>query len=128
MKKPTVSSAKKKAWDAVSLYVRTAAADFAGYVMCVTCGVVKHYKQMQAGHFIGGRHNAILFDLRNIHPQCYSCNIGKHGATLEYLDFMKQKYGMKVVNELRRLDRTTKQFTVEELQNIRKTYDELRPI
>lgn len=34
---------------------------------------------MQAGHAIGGRHNAVLFDLDLIRVQCVQCNVFLHG-------------------------------------------------
>ena len=34
---------------------------------------------MQAGHAIGGRHNAVLWDESIIRPQCYRCNVPLRG-------------------------------------------------
>lgn len=34
---------------------------------------------MQAGHGIGGRSNAVLFDERLVKPQCMGCNIFGRG-------------------------------------------------
>lgn len=45
-------------------------ADKNGMVKCTTCDAVKHYKSMQAGHFLAGRGNSILFENNNVHPQC----------------------------------------------------------
>lgn len=122
MKTKSTSSLKKKAWNTFSLWIRTKYADWKGYVACVTCGVTKPIKAMQAGHFIAGRMNSILFDERGVHPQCYSCNIGKHGNTLEYLDFMKKKYGMKVVNELRTNSRKPRSWKTGELEELIERY------
>ena len=109
-KTPSLSSLKKKAWKYCSLYIRLFYSDGAGYVTCVTCQSTKHYKEMQAGHFIPGRGNAILFDTRGIHPQCYGCNVGQKGRPREYDAFMKKKYGQKVVKELDSLAKTTVKF------------------
>lgn len=124
-KKITLTKAKKKAWDACSLYVRMSAADVFGMATCVTCDIRKHYKQMQAGHFVPGRGNAILFDIRGIHVQCFGCNIMKSGNPRKYEKFMKEKYGQKVINELDRLSDTTRKFTVEELLDIAEHYTNL---
>ena len=118
MRKKSVSSLKKKAWSAFSLYIRTKYADWRGYVSCVTCGVTKPIKEMQSGHFIGGRGNSILFEETNVHPQDYICNIRKHGNQLAYYRFMVKKYGEKEVKRLERLSKTTHQFTIAELEKI----------
>ena len=49
------------------------------------------------------------------------CNVRKHGALLEYLDFMKRHYGDKaddVIADLRKLGRQTKQFSIQELEDL----------
>jgi hypothetical protein len=75
-----MSSLKKKAWKLFSEYVRSKDADDQGRVECFTCGKVLHWKQdAQAGHAIGGRHNAVLFDESIVRPQCCHCNIFLRG-------------------------------------------------
>jgi hypothetical protein len=116
-KKHGVSWWKTKCWTLFSEIVRDQGCE-RGYGNCVTCGKRKHFSELQAGHFIQGRHNSILFDFRGCHPQCFHCNIGLKGNVLNYYDYMKAKYGMKVINELRRLDKQTKQFKVYELEEL----------
>lgn len=130
MKKPkvsTVSSLKKKAWRLFSLYIRQRDATSEGYVRCVSCGVMKHWKQGDAGHFIDGRRNSILFDPRNCHFQCKGCNgnlrdgnISRNQKDIKnaYFRFMKQKYGLKVIRELERKNKEHKQFSVNELEGL----------
>lgn len=118
MKSLTVSYWKKKCWTLFSLYIRIRDSDWRGNATCVTCGLTKHYKQMQAGHFIPGRHNSILFDERNVHAQCYGCNVMKQGNSIKYFRFMQQQYGDAVIEELERLDRENKQFTIPELETL----------
>ena len=86
--------------------------------MCVTCGTIKNWKELQAGHFIPGRHNSILFDERGCHPQCYHCNIGLKGNPRAYDRYMKTIYGEVVIKELERLDQITKEFKPYELEAI----------
>jgi hypothetical protein len=38
-----------------------------------------HWKQLQAGHAIGGRNNAVLFDADICRPQCVACNVFARG-------------------------------------------------
>ena len=77
-RKPTLSSLKKKAWSLLSEFVRRKDADEGGTTQCFTCGKYIHWKyEAQAGHAIGGRRNAVLYDLDISRPQCYPCN-AKH--------------------------------------------------
>jgi hypothetical protein len=71
---------------------------------------------IQAGHFIDGRYNAILFDERGIHPQCMGCNVMLNGRKEEYFVFMEGKYGREVIDELRRHRNQSRSFTAEELE------------
>ena len=77
-------------------------------VRCCTCGIVKRWPDMDAGHFIsrglGGR-SGVYFDERNIHAQCKRCNGFKQGDTLAYEDFMRKRYGQAVIDELRLKDK-----------------------
>lgn len=63
----------------LSQVIRTESVTKDGYCECYTCGVMMEYKQAQAGHAIGGRHNAVLFDEEIIRLQCMACNIFKRG-------------------------------------------------
>lgn len=85
---------------------------------CCTCNEVFSFKQLQAGHFEQGRHNAVLFDERNVHAQCAGCNIFKHGNLRKYEQFMRQRYGQEVIDELDTLDSSIKSWTVLELSQL----------
>lgn len=122
--KTKLKTLKNKNWKKCSEYIRRKYADSNGMVRCVTCGVVKHWKDMQAGHFIDGRTNAILFDERGIHPQCYACNIMKHGNKVEYFKFMELNYGRTLIDELCIQSKKTVKFTTWELEDMIKKYDE----
>jgi hypothetical protein len=122
MKKESVSSLKKKAWQIFSEWVRVKDADYRGFIRCFTCGKVGHYKTFHAGHFLGGRRNNLLFNEIGCHPQCYECNVPKHGNQWEYGKRMVKLYGEKVVKDLEKLNRKNKQFTIFELKEIIKTY------
>ena len=117
----SISQLKKEAWKLFSEWIRRRDADWRGYVPCITCKKIFHYKKLQAGHFIPGRHNAILFHEELVHPQCYHCNVGLRGNPREYDRFMREKYGDKKVAEFDKLTKgrcEIKQFTNEELENL----------
>lgn len=125
-KKITVSNMKKDAWEQFSRWVRLHESDENGMVKCVTCPKVAHWKTMQAGHFIPGRHNSILFDERGCHSQCYACNCGwLKGNPRKYNKYMLEVYGQDVIDELEALDTVNKQFKVYELEAIFEAYRDL---
>ena len=120
---------KGKAWDEFSKYIRvrdalrTTGKD--DLVVCCTCG--KTYPAFgkgcaQAGHFIPGRGNSILFDERGVHAQCYNCNHTLKGNWTEYLPYMKRRYGQDVVDELLAVKYRVRKFTPAELEKMRDDY------
>jgi len=109
---------KKKAWQWCSKYIRLRdAIEYQekhpdvpfGYLQCCTCNhIVVYDKNCDAGHFIsrGSRGGSgVYFDERNIHGQCKSCNAWHQGRQEVYREFMLEKYGQKVIDELEVLDR-----------------------
>jgi len=129
MKKKNLSYYKKKLWELTSRYVRQRdrnefqAGEGKGMdseqSKCVTCGIIRPWKELQAGHFVArAQGNATYFDLRNIHSQCYRCNINLGGNGAEYYPFMEGKYGKTVIDELRRLSNTTVKFTISDYQEM----------
>lgn len=124
-KKLTHSKAKLQAWKAFSLYIRRRYADSEGYSSCVTCGARKPYIELQAGHFIGGRHTSILFNEFNCHQQCAGCNVFGRGMTSRYYDFMLKMYGQEIINELMEKDRQIVKYKVADLLEIEEKYKNL---
>ncbi len=123
-KKLTLSKAKKRAVYAFQKWVR-----YNGHIgnlnTCVTCG--RRYPMsgkgvIQAGHFIPGRHNAILFDERGCHPQCYGCNVGQKGNPIKYYKWMLENWGQVTIDDLERLSETQVKFTVQEYLDIEEHY------
>jgi hypothetical protein len=125
-KKPdSISKRKDKVWKWFSIYIRLRDADWRGYVSCVTCGAVKYWKLGDAGHFIPGRHNSILFDERNVHFQCKRCNGPLKSNPRKYQAYMLKRYGQEVIDELDRLDAEMKQFERPELDRLYTHYQKL---
>ncbi len=113
-------------WKVISLYIRLKYADDNGYVSGVTCGITKHYKQMQAGHFVPqAQGDACRYIEENIHPQDYRCNINLGGNGIEYNAFMLNTYGQEKIDELRKLSRTTAKLSLDDLLEIEREYKEL---
>jgi len=124
-KQPKTSALKKKAWTQFSIFIRTRGADSEGFNVCVTCRIKKYWRDLQAGHFIQGRHNANLFDERGTNPQCYSCNVGRYGAAVLYYKWMLAHYGQEVIDELLEQNQQTRKWQAGELEALLAKYTAL---
>lgn len=85
-----------------SLYIRHKYSDENGYVSCYTCGKVKHYKELQCGHFISRKELATRYDERNTRVQCWGCN-AKHlgnGMSVRFGEKLEQEYGKNIIQTL----------------------------
>lgn len=104
---------KKDAWNAFSLYIRTRdsllTTGGTNNCVCVSCG--KTFPRLgvgciQAGHFIAGRTNAVLFSEEGVHGQCGGCNNGgrmrggSNLAVIRYYQFMLREYGQETIDRL----------------------------
>lgn len=78
-KKKSLRQLKDKCWKVFSEYVRRRNVDAGGTDRCYTCEKLAHWKELQCGHAIGGRHNAVLFDASICRPQCARCNVFMRG-------------------------------------------------
>lgn len=122
VKKVKKSVLKKKAWSVVSRYVRITSADADGNCQCYTCEKVYPWKKMQAGHGIGGRNNAVLFDLRLIRPQCVGCNIFARGRYQVFIPRLITELGAKVFMKMAEDANRIVKYTDEDYKNIIKKY------
>ena len=117
-KDKTLSWYRDTAWDLLSKIIRLTYSNSQGYCQCITCGKTLKWSAKkdgaQAGHFIDSRSNSILFVRIGIHPQCYSCNVCKHGNKVEYYDYMLKNYGLAVINHLRTLKHQVLKISREE--------------
>ena len=75
---------------------------------CVTCGAVKSWIRMDAGHYksrgLGGG-SGVYFDQRNVFLQCKRCNAFEGGRPQKMKEHIISKYGVKAIGELERKDR-----------------------
>lgn len=129
-KKTPRQLAKDKALAAFSKYIRTRdCLRFTGDPeegRCVTCNRYYPYKKLQAGHFISGRGNAVLFDERLVYSQCVGCNgnppMGKGGNYVEYFVFMESEVGREKIDEFRALKNTTVVYKTHDFIEIQEKY------
>lgn len=108
IKTPKISKLKKKLWTLFSIYIR-----YRDKGVCFTCGLKKQWKEMQAGHFISRAIGGILlyFHERNVHCQCFRCNINLGGNGAIYAKRLKERYGQEALDELYTLQQTLAQWT-----------------
>jgi len=105
--KPKVKSSKvlrQECLKTIQRLCRLAAADDDGNCACVSCGVVKHYSQLQGGHWLAkGSSSFWALRIENVHPQCASCNMWgmRYGsAAQQYTLWMEDMYGRDFVEEM----------------------------
>ena len=125
-RKKTIPKLKKKLWTIFSVYIRmrdglrtTGTTEWA---LCITCRKRYHFKLLQAGHFIPGRHSSNLFSERGTHAQCYNCNINLRGNTLEYRRRIIELYGEGADSDLEAEAHKIKKFTISELEEMMVMY------
>lgn len=94
-----------------------------GGTNCISCLRWFPFAELDGGHFIRATHSACAFDERNINAQCRRCNRFEDGAQHRYLLGMVRKYGQEVVDELLDLEYTSRKWTIPELQDLIKYYN-----
>lgn len=128
MKRRTVSKLKKDIWPLFSKYIRLRdclqTTGCASFGLCITCGKRYHFKLLQAGHFIAGRHNANLFSEKGTHAQCYNCNINLRGNTLAYRRKIIEMYGNGYDEVLEKESQQIRKFSIQELEALVEYYRE----
>jgi len=113
---------KEKLDRVFSEYIRRRDADENGIAKCVTCGTEKHWKEMQAGHFIPRGNMSTRWHEGNVHVQCKECNEFKGGNLDEYELFIVHKYDRKEPERLRKIGRTEQKIMEFEIKELIKYY------
>ena len=96
----TISKLKKKLDVLFSQYIRRRNADHLGRVKCFTCGVEKHWKEQQAGHFQSRSHHSTRWDEVNVQVQCVKCNMYRQGEQYKFGMYLDQRFGDGTAEEL----------------------------
>ena len=119
MLKGKLSTYKQYAWTAFANYIKAR-----DRYKCITCGIVAKGWDMNAGHWLPGRWNSILFEESCVHAQCVACNNSLGGNHPAYGRFMLGKYGQKEMDRLEKLWRKTVVYTKQDYKNIQLKYEE----
>lgn len=120
VKHKSLKSLRKRAWKLISEYVRRSNADEKGLNSCFTCGIKKHWKEMDCSHYI--HKDCLDYDLVNLHACCSRCNRFLHGNLGVYAERLIAEYGGEAIAELRERSKRIKKFTVTELEEIINLY------
>lgn len=79
---------------------------------------------MHSGHFIPrGLSGNLYFDERNVHSQCFRCNIHLFGNSDEYAQRIVERYGEEELIRIRKAKSVKKAWSREELEEIIKKYE-----
>lgn len=97
----------KKLWKVFSEFIRLRDANANGYCKCITCGLIRHWKQMDCGHGIPRQHKATKFHEQNNHAQCKRCNGFEGGKREVYKIEVDKRYGAGTWDKLEVMSRMT---------------------
>jgi hypothetical protein len=117
-KQSNLSKLEEKADRLLSEVVRLTAADDKGYCYCITCDDYKHWTEMECGHYVKRRHMATRYELKNVGPQCHTCNCHFDGREDDHGLYIDRKYGEGTAEELRRIGEPERKFMAHELQGM----------
>ena len=102
-----------------------------GYCKCVTCGAIKHWKDIDCGHFIKRDHLLTRFMETNMAPQCRKCNRYMGGREARFAQFIINVYGLSEFEKLMNLEkivftRSQSLFLVEENEKYKSLLKDLK--
>ena len=121
-KTKSLRTLKALAWKVFSEYVRRKDADADGYALCYTSEVRAHWKNLQCGHAIGGRHNAVLFDEEICRPQTVSENVFKRGNYPVFTAKLIRENGLEWFERKLEGSRVVVKLTRSDLEELIQTY------
>lgn len=109
-----------------SKYIRLKeAAPMTGLVKCISCGRTYDWRDIQNGHYASRANMATRWSETNCHPQCYACNVMRHGNMIEYRHALVKLYGEQGVEQIEAEAHTTRKFAEWELEDMIKYYTAL---
>jgi hypothetical protein len=102
----------------VSRYIRMLYADAKnGFVKCYTCPTIKHFSLMHNGHYIPRANTQTRWLLKNLRPQCPTCNEAKHG-NLEVFEQRLEEEEKGITEYLEAVSREVYKYSRDELKQL----------
>lgn len=113
-KKGELTKLKDKLWELCKAIIKQRHGD-----VCYTCGLLtkqphpitgKPKNNRHTGHFITSSSCSVelRYDLKNLRPQCYECNINNSGEWFEFEQRLLKEFGYDYVDELKQRNAATK--------------------
>ena len=99
-KKPIPRNIRQRCLTAMQKLRRLEEANDDGYVRCISCGKVMHWKEAQGGHYIRRTCQATELEKDNIWPQCPQCNCQRNGNPIPYRYNLVRMIGAERVQRL----------------------------
>ncbi len=113
---------KKKLDTIFSQYIRNRDIVKDGFCRCISCGEMKHWKKMDAGHYINRKHLSTRYDEQNVHAQCRACNRFDEGNMNGYALNLIRRYGADILEILALRKSQTKKIDKFEFEILIKHY------
>lgn len=121
--KQSLPALKKKFWKIFSESRRRESTDENGMVKCISCPTVKHWKEMNAGHYLPKSLGlSVYFVEKNVHPQCVECNLTEQGNQHKYGIALVEKYGEGIIEELQVAKNTMVKFSRSDYEEMIEKY------
>lgn len=117
-KKLTIPKLIKKADRIFSKMIRLQAADAHGNCVCVSCGRIRSWKQMHAGHFASRKYAATRFSPLNVFVQCPYCNSFCNGNSAGFASYIKSKFGANHIDAIWNLAKQSHKWDREQLEKL----------
>lgn len=120
---------EKRAWERLSRFVRLEGCyQSTGRFergRCYTCDHLVLFQELDAGHAIGGRNNAVLFDKRIIKPQCQTCNRNNGGEYEKFKEKLIKELGEKQYYRIVEDSKKVVLYSIEDLVDVYEKYNDL---
>ncbi len=92
---------------------------------CGRCGKQMDEDTWQVSHFIGRRHYALRWDLRNVAMQHAGCNLRHSVDPNPYALWIISKYGPEILVEFEEIKKKHTKFKIQELRDLLKELNEM---
>lgn len=90
---------------------------------CITCGRQYPFGKLQAGHFVPGRNDSVLFDEELVNAQCYRCNVILAGMWPRYYRVMQDRHGQDwIEGKIDQWERDKEELTISKLKALETLY------
>lgn len=104
-----------------SRYIRLRVCDDTGHAECFTCGARRHWKEVDAGHFITRAKYSTRWDPINVQFQCKRCNMNG-GRQFEFGMNIDRTYGQGTAEDIYLKSQGHARYSIDELERMIRHY------